>query len=270
MTAATNQPPTETVEQSAPNTGAPGWLIWVVVLLCLGMGYMVFFQLEINGKLNTRLTELNSNLSALQTRTEALEGRYTGLKADSEATAQQLGMTEERLARAHKLAQQVRKEEHENAAELKSQLGSLNGTVGEMQGDVTNTRQKLEQVAGDLGAQSGLIAHTREELQELKRRGERNYSEFDLRKSKLYTRVGSIPVRLIKVDPKRNKYTLTLLVNDKRIDKKDKTLYEPVQFYPERSPAMLEIVVFEIGKDRVAGYLSAPKELAMRQDTNQP
>lgn len=281
MSAWTHEP-TEKVEQPAARSGRPWLLTWVVILLCLGMGYGVFAQYQMRRELNARFGELNTNLSLLRTRTNSLEDRYAELKADSDLTTQKVGVTEDQLARARTLAQQFRKEGQRNTAQLKTQLeqqqnqiGSLNGTVGEVQGDVADSKQKLEttmskldHAVGDLGVQSGLIAHTRDELEELRRRGERDYFEFDLHKSKEFSRVGDFPVRLVKADPKRNKYTMSLLVNDKRIDKKDKTLYEPVQFYPQKSHNLMEIVVWEVGRDRVAGYLSVPKEMAMRHASN--
>lgn len=264
--------------RSGPSLGA----VAVLILLCLGIGYALYQQQHIQKQLAARLGELNTNLSLLQARTTTLEETYSILRSDADVTAQKLGVNEQQLARARALAQQIKKEEQRNVAQLKTQLeehqnqlGSLSGTVGEVKGDVAETRQtleatvtKLDHAVGDLGVQSGLIAHTREELEVLKRRGERDYFEFDIRKSKQFARVGDIPVRLVKADPKRSRYTLTMLVNDKRIEKKDKTLYEPVQFYPQKSHNLLEIVVFELDKDRVAGYLSVPKEMAMRQTNN--
>jgi len=125
-----------------------------------------------------------------------------------------------------------------------------------------NVQAKLERTIGDLGVQSGLIAKNSSEVDELKRRGERNYYEFDVKRSKQYVRVGTISVRLNKTDAKRQKYTVTLLANDKAIEKKDKTLLEPVQFYLQGTRHLLELVVYDVQKDRIVGYLSTPKELA--------
>ena len=274
--------PTEGVEQPTTRTGPSLGAVVVVILLCLAMGYVGYTQYQMRKDLTARLGEVHTNLSLLQARTQTLEDNYATLRADADVTAQKLGLTEQQLARARALARQIKKEEQRNVAQLKtqleehqSQLGSLSGTVGEVKGDVAQTRRtleatvtKLDHAVGDLGVQSGLIAHTREELAELRRRGERDYFEFDIHKSKEFSRVGDIPVRLVKADPKRSRYTLTMLVNDKRIEKKDKTLYEPVQFYPQKSHSLMEIVVFELERDRVAGYLSVPKEMAMKQPNN--
>jgi len=110
-----------------------------------------------------------------------------------------------------------------------------------------------------MGVMSGLIATNHDELMELKRRGERNYYEFTLQKGKQAQNVGTIKLTLKKVDQKRSKYTLNVDADDKVIEKKDKNLDEPVQFYSGKTPALYEIVVNNISKNTVAGYLSTPK-----------
>jgi hypothetical protein len=94
---------------------------------------------------------------------------------------------------------------------------------------------------------------------ELKRKGERNYYEFTLQKGGPAQNVGTIKLQLKKVDVKRSKFTLNVSSDDKSIEKKDKNLDEPVQFYSGKSPALFEIVVNNMSKNQVTGYLSAPK-----------
>src|SRR5262249_47702075 len=112
---------------------------------------------------------------------------------------------------------------------------------------------------GDLGQQSGLIAKTREDLEYLKHRGDRNYYEFTLSKSKKPSPVGTVSLELKKADAKKGKYTLNVIADDRTIEKKDKNVSEPVQFYSGRDRQLFELVVFNIDKDRVTGYLSTPK-----------
>jgi hypothetical protein len=109
---------------------------------------------------------------------------------------------------------------------------------------------------------SGLIAHNRDDLEELKRRGDRNYYEFKIAKSKTAQKVGPVQVTLNKTDQKKSKYTVTVFVDDRSIEKKDKTAGEPVQFYVRGGSRMppYELVVFEVGKNQITGYLSTPKE----------
>jgi hypothetical protein len=106
---------------------------------------------------------------------------------------------------------------------------------------------------------SGLIATNHDELEELKHRGDRNYYEFTLNKGAAAQNVGTIKLQLKKVDAKRSKYTLEVDSDDKSIEKKDKNLDEPVQFYSGKTPALFEVVVNNINKNQVTGYLSTPK-----------
>src|SRR5207245_9096969 len=123
------------------------------------------------------------------------------------------------------------------------------------------TKGKLDRSMGDMNVMSGLIAHNRDDLEELRRRGDRNYYEFTLQKSKNGQRVGPVQISLNRTDPKKSKYTITVIADDKTIEKKDKTSGEPVQFYVKGSARMApyEIVVFEVGKNQITGYLATPK-----------
>jgi hypothetical protein len=113
-----------------------------------------------------------------------------------------------------------------------------------------------------MGVMSGLIARNHDDLEDLKRRGERNYFEFTVPKTKTAQRVGPVQIALNKVDQKKSKYTMTVYADDKSIEKKDRTAGEPVQFYVKGSSRMspYEIVVFDVGKNQITGYLSTPKD----------
>jgi hypothetical protein len=133
--------------------------------------------------------------------------------------------------------------------------------VSGVKNELDATNQKLDRATGDMGVMSGLIARNHDDVEELKRRGDRNYFEFTIQKSKTPQRVGPVQISLSKVDTKRSKYTMTVLADDKSIEKKDKTAGEPVQFYVKGTAryAPYELVVFEVGKNQVSGYLSTPK-----------
>jgi hypothetical protein len=146
----------------------------------------------------------------------------------------------------------------------------LNGDVTGVKSDLDVTRAKLERSMGDMNVMSGLIARNHDDVEELRRRGDRNYFEFTLAKAKTPQRVGPVQMALNKTDPKKSKYTMTVLADDKSIEKKDKTAGEPVQFYVKGSTHMspYEIVVFEVGKSQITGYLSTPKSAATAAASN--
>jgi chromosome segregation ATPase len=271
--------PQQPTEDVAPAAGTPRWMAALLVVLALLLGFVAYAQWSTGKQLAAQLEQANQKLAQLDARAGTLENNYADLKGQLDVTGEKLGLTQSELARARAMAAQLKEEQKRTAAELstelkeqEAQLGTLSGEVGTVKTDVATTKQelqqtqsKLERTIGDLGLQSGLIARNYDELQELKRRGERDYFEFDLKKSKQYTRIGLVSVRLNKTDTKRQKFTVTLLANDKVIEKKDKTLLEPVQFYMAGTRHLLELVVYEVNKDRVVGYLSVPKEVAARQ-----
>jgi hypothetical protein len=131
--------------------------------------------------------------------------------------------------------------------------------VATTRSDLENTKSQLQRVVGDAGVMSGLIATNHSELEELRHRGDRNYVEFSLQRGAQPTLLSSVKLQLKKVDDKHSRYTLTVSADDRNIEKKDKNLDEPVQFYTGKTPVLYELVVNNIEKNKVSGYLSTPK-----------
>jgi len=165
-------------------------------------------------------------------------------------------------------------------SEVKESAGTANTRVGEVSGEVSNVKSQLgttqaglqktvaelKKVTGDLGVQSGYIATNGQEISALKRLGERNIFEFNLGKTKAPQRVGDISVLLKKTDPKKNRYTIDVIADDKATEKKDRTINEPVQFYVSKARQPYEIVVNQVKKDQIVGYLATPKGQVARND----
>ena len=149
---------------------------------------------------------------------------------------------------------------------VKTDVGSVKADVAATRGELERTISDLKRMRGDMGEMSGLIATNGKELNALRELGDRVYWEFSLPKNGTVQKVGDIQMVLKKLDPKRNRYTVEVAIDDKHIEKKDKTINEPVQFYSgARSRQPLEVVVYEIDKDKVVGYLAAPKVQVARQ-----
>lgn len=155
----------------------------------------------------------------------------------------------------------------QNADQASAKLTDITAEVGTVKTEVSSTRSEVEKIAsdlrrsvGDLGVMSGLIATNSKELQALRELGERDYVEFTLAKSKKLERVGDVQLKLKKADQKRNRYSLEVVADDKRVEKKDRNVNEPVQFYVvSKARQPYELVVNEVTKDRVKGYLAVPK-----------
>jgi septal ring factor EnvC (AmiA/AmiB activator) len=154
----------------------------------------------------------------------------------------------------------------DDANSTKTRVGEVSTDLATVKTDAAATRAELEKTVanlsttrGDLGVQSGLIATNSKELAALRSLGERNYTEFRLTKEKAPRKVGDIQIRLKSADMKKNRYTIEVIADDKLVEKKDKTVNEPVQFMLSKATMPFEIVVNEVKKDMISGYVSAPK-----------
>jgi hypothetical protein len=128
---------------------------------------------------------------------------------------------------------------------------------------IEDTRNQLASTQGDLSSAktelSGSIAHTHDELVLLQKKGERNFAEFDISKSKEFRREGPVSLRLKKANDKHQFADLELMVDDRNLSQKHVNLYQPLMFYTPDSPQAVEIVINSISKDHIHGYVSAPK-----------
>jgi chromosome segregation ATPase len=264
----------------------PRWIIVVFVLAFAAIGYAMYAGNAAKSKLETDLAQAKSKEDILSVQIDQTNSRVADLKGQLEVTTQKLGFTQAELAQARALAQNIRQSQKDSDEKLTAQIGQVkqdtDAKIGAVSTDLTGaktdisatkqdleaTKAKLTTTVGDLGVQSGLIARNQEELDQLKRSGERNIFELHLTKSKTPSHVGPIQVTLTKTDAKKFKYTLMVVADDKTIEKKDKTADEPVQFYIKGTTKPYEIVIFDVSKDKVNGYLSTPKDVGSAARTN--
>ncbi|MGE5645594.1 MAG: hypothetical protein ACM336_07370 [Acidobacteriota bacterium] len=144
---------------------------------------------------------------------------------------------------------QIQDQLSEHQKQLAGAQEELKRSREEMEGKLDSTRTEL----------SGSIARNHDELVELQKRGERNYYEFELSKSKQFQRTGPISLSLRKADTKHKRFNLVLLVDDMQLEKKNVNVYEPVQIYLPDRPQPFELVINQVTKNQVKGYLSEPK-----------
>lgn len=208
-----------------------------------------------------KMDSLRDELEAARRQQQMAVGQA---KVDATRHAEELARKLEQQQRA--VEQAVRSEIKEVEQTASNRIGEVSSEVNTVRTEVSNTKGELDKtiaslksVAGDLGVQSGLIATNSTELAALKALGERNYFEFNLTKTKQPQRVGDILVQLKRADQKRNRFTVDVVADDKRVEKKDRTVNEPIQFYTSKARQPYEMVVNAVGKDRIQGYLATPK-----------
>jgi acetolactate synthase small subunit len=219
------------------------------------------------------LETMKSDLEATRVRLHD-EARSLSSQAKSESQAHADQLARQIQAEEAKVQQQVSSEISEvktaantaNAkiADVSTDVGGVKTQVTATQAELQKTIADLKSTRGDMGVQSGLIATNAQELQALRRLGERNYFEFKLGKTKVPQRVGDITLKLKSTDAKKNKYTVEVMADDKLTEKKDKNVNEPLQFYSSKAKQPYEIVVNQVQKDLIVGYLATPKEQSGR------
>ena len=243
------------------------------ILLALAVIYVagsLYFIFDLRG----RLDKMSKDQVASSAQIADLGKRMQSAEADDETLATQLGMTKkEMVARSAELVRQQKASEARLAEQQKQQISAVSGEVAGVKTDVGGvktdvastkadleaTKAKLQSTIGDLGVQSGLIANTRGDLEILKHKGDRNYYEFTLIKGAKPQPVSTVALQLKKTDLKKGKFTLNVTSDDKTIEKKDRNVSEPIQFYSGRDRMLYELVVWTVDKNKATGYLSTPK-----------
>jgi chromosome segregation ATPase len=273
------------IRESAPETvvvtpQAPGWLIGLAGAgLALALGALIWAY-----GLQNHLAAAQQGLAASDQRNQALaeklEQTNDRMRAQGQMLGQSVGLTQKQLEEksnqliaaqhlaAASTARLAKAQDETNAqvnavktdvSSVKTDVGGVKTDVATTQADLAATKTQMGSMLGDEGKMSGLIATNHDELEILKHRGDRNYYEFTLHKGQQPTLVSTVKLQLKKADQKKSKFTLNVSADDRTIEKKDRNLNEPIQFYSGKSPMLYEIVVNIEDKNQISGYLSAPK-----------
>jgi hypothetical protein len=229
--------------------------------------------------------------SAAQQAQSETDKKVTNLASDFEQVNNRVGVTADELDQARQTAQLTKKQQDEAARKLSKEVADKanstdveavrqeasthlaelqqdsNTKIGSVSGEVSGVKQDLVTTRDDFGRQlvdvknvlSDGIARNSNELDQLRRKGERDYAEFDIHKNSKQ-RIADMQLSLLKTDPKNHKYSVAIQVDDNRLDKKDRTTNEPVQFLVGKDELRYEIVVNSVDKDRIRGYVSTPKD----------
>ena len=276
--------------RSRPRWGLFGFLI------ILGLQAFLIYQVLGN---KDQISDSQKHVKLLNERMIASvnnhEKNLSSLNADFSVVQKRLGVTQNELNRARTIAQQIREEQQRSVEQLNAEIslkadsqqlsalqnqadskfGAVNADVTAVKTDVTavktdveatkkaleGTRRDIVDVRATLTQQ---IARNKGELDQLRLKGERNFYEFDIRKKgwrdKGFTLVGDIRIGVRKTNRKRQRYTVRIVVDDSTLEKKNRNINEPVQFLVGPTKLRYELVVNEVRKNRIIGYLSVPKD----------
>ena len=206
---------------------------------------------ELSRSMGLTQKQLDARAQQIIQREDAQEARSRQLEAAQKQTAQQVNAVSSEVSN------------------VKTDVGGVKTDVAKTQSDLAQALSQLQSMKGDLTNTNTLIARNHSELVTLEHRGDRNYYEFTLLKGKRKP-VGTVSLELRKADPKKSRFTLYIFADDKRYEKKDRNVNEPLQFYSGKTPALYEIVVNTINsKKEISGYLSTPKSAPTPAATGQ-
>ncbi|MBZ5514308.1 MAG: hypothetical protein LAN62_05595 [Acidobacteriia bacterium] len=274
---APTQPVYAPAPPSSPWSFSGGQILFLLVIVLLVLtGVNLYLVISSRRQFNDYAAKMADQTNLITRRLDSSDERYAQLRGQFQVTSEKLGLTQDELARARQLAANVQKQQQATVAQLNNAIakkasaeemnklqteanakfGNLSGDLAGTKADLEATKQALTGAKGELG---GAIARTHDELVALAHRTDRDYFEFNLAKKNVRQKVGTVMIELTKTNLKKNQFTVNLYFDDKRTERKDKAINEPVYFYVQGAPSALELVVNKVGKESIAGYVSTPK-----------
>jgi chromosome segregation ATPase len=293
------------VPPSAPPQGSS--MTKIALGICgvaiLGLGYNSY---STKVELEDRIAALQQANEKAGTSIAKLQTDTTAIASDVQVVGKKLGVTASELDASRKYAERIRQEQEQAKQQLANELATkassndvaavakeastklaeaqqdANSKIGNVSGEVKNVSSRLDATNKDLADSrrdltdvkttlSQQIARNASELGDLRKKGERDFFEFDVKKDKKnpLARVADIQLELKNTDQKRQRYDVVVHVDDAKLEKKDRTANEPVQFLVGRDKLRYEIVVNFVDKDRIRGYLSTPKDKVLAAERPQ-
>jgi hypothetical protein len=211
---------------------------------------------------STQNEQMAAELSGTRNEIDQLNSKVNALNSLVAASAEPQAPPVRVVSPAPKAVVHRKPNEDSRYKKLQSQVDAQGKAIDDTRSDLSNTRTEL----------TGSIARTHDEVVLLQKKGERNYYEFDIAKSKQFNFEGPMGVRLKKANLKHDYADLELMLDDRSLSQKHVNIYQPVTFYTPDTPQPIELVINSITKDHIRGYVSSPKyrqsELAAMQSAN--
>jgi uncharacterized protein (DUF2141 family) len=268
-------------------TGASWQLPAIIVLGLVAVGGLAFgwnasskletTQQAVASQVGTLKQGVEQDISSLKDRVVQDEKANADLQGDLKVVTDKLKITQGQLKKARAESAKAVEETTTKLtaldtnvhSELATKAGSddlknVDTKVGGVRTDLDTTREDLKMARSEMGT---LIARNHDEIDQLRRLGERDYVEFTIAGKNKPQKVGNLTVELKGVNEKRGQYSVAMTAEDRRLEKKNRAINEPVFFYLSGTKIPEELVINKIGKDTVSGYVSIPKANA-QQNTN--
>jgi chromosome segregation ATPase len=265
----------EIIERESPSWHLPA----MIVLGLIAIGGL-WFGWNASSKLDTTqqtmTAQIKSSEQAVQQDVSSLKDRLAqdekanaDLQGDLTVVTKKLKITQGQLKNSREEAAKLNDATTQKLTALDTSVHSELATkattddvktvdtkVGGVQTDLNSTKEDLKMARSEMGT---LIARNHDEIDQLRRLGERDYVEFKVDGKNKPVKVGNVTVELKGVNEKNNRFTVSMTVEDKKFEKKNRAMNEPIFFYTSGARFPEEMVINKVGKNTVSGYVSVPK-----------
>jgi len=266
---------------TSTSRGVPGWImgaavavLGVVAIVGLAVAHNASTETQeirqsFDGKIKTIQQDFATQFTTLQQHQAQADSANVGLQSDLGVVTKRLRLTQTDLKKAREEAEAIRTEDQKKIDDMngsvttalatKASTDDVKGVDGKVDGvrsDLAGTQNDLKMARSELGT---LIARNHEDVEQLRRLGERDYIEFTIDAKNKPQKVGSFVVELRGTNVIKKRYTVALVVDDARIEKKNLPVNEPIFFHQGNDRRPMEMVVNTVAKDKVTGYISVPK-----------
>jgi chromosome segregation ATPase len=276
-------------ERIIETNSAPTWQLPAIIVLGLvavgglAFGYNASSKLDttqqsVTSQIKTEQQSVQQDVSSLKDRLAQDEKANADLQGDLKVVTDKLKITQSQLKKARMESAKLNDDTTQKLTALDSSVHSELATkatsddvksvdtkVVGVRSDLDATREDVKMARSEMGT---LIARNHDEIDQLRRLGERDYVEFTIAGKNKPQKVGNVTVELKGVNEKKNQYSVAMTVEDKRFDKKNRALNEPIFFYTSGTKTPEEIVINKVSKDTISGYVSVPKANATAQNVS--
>lgn len=275
----------EQKQSGALSRGAPRWLGLAAIVLAvvsLGfseIGWAVARRAKGTGQsLVSQTQALKQNQDTFDRRLLHAEESNTQVRDGLDVVTAELQLTQGELASARRMIKQIKEDNANLTAGMQDSVNSmeadiatkstvqdlerLNADVAGVKSDVEAIKHNIQATREQLEVQ---IARNHDEVEQLRRVGERDYYEFTVDHKGVRHKVGDLEIELRGTNTKKNLFSVAIYADNVRYEERKRAVNEPIYFYTGASRIPFELVVNQVGKNKLVGYLSTPKSGAQLQ-----
>ena len=267
-------------EYSVENKSGASWQLPAIIVLGLvAIGGLAFgwnassklddTQKQVAAQVSSLKQGVDQDMTSLKDRVVQDEKTNADLQGDLKVVTDKLKITQGQLKKARAEAAKAVADTTTKLSALDTSvhtelatkaanddLKNVDTKVGGVRTDLDTTREDLKMARSEMGT---LIARNHDEIDQLRRLGERDYVEFTIAGKNKPQKVGNLTVELKGINEKRSQFTVAMTAEDRRIEKKNRNMNEPIFFYISGTKIPEELVINKLGKDTISGYVSIPK-----------